>query len=68
MENGQVLHTLCPKCGEKIRAGVKFCVHCGVRFGGPVIMICPECGKEAPKGEKFCAECGSAYVVKKEDA
>lgn len=63
----QVQHTLCPKCGEKIRSGLKFCPQCGLRFVSQVVMVCPGCGKEAPKGEKFCSDCGQAYVAKSEE-
>lgn len=60
------VYTLCPKCGKMIKAGLKFCPHCGDRFvpEDKVDMVCPKCGKIAPEGEKFCSECGTLYVVK----
>ncbi len=58
-------YTLCPKCGKLIKAGLKFCPHCGDRFVAetPPKMVCPGCGKVAPSGEKFCSECGTAYAA-----
>ena len=60
-------YTICPMCGKKIKAGVKFCPHCGSRFAPEekVNMICPKCGKVAQDGEKFCSECGTQYATKK---
>jgi RNA polymerase subunit RPABC4/transcription elongation factor Spt4 len=60
------VYTLCPKCGKMIKAGLKFCPHCGDRFvpEEKVDMVCPKCGKIAPEGEKFCSECGTLYAAK----
>ncbi len=57
-------YTLCPKCGKMIKAGLKFCPHCGDRFvpEEKAKMVCPRCGKIAPEGEKFCSECGTPYA------
>lgn len=59
-------YTLCPKCGKMIKAGLKFCPHCGDRFvpEEKVNMVCPGCGKIALEGEKFCSECGTPYAAK----
>lgn len=65
MENqeNQIFYTLCPKCGKMIRAGLKYCPHCGDCFTPepPKKRVCPNCGKIAPAGERFCSDCGTAY-------
>ncbi len=60
MDN-QVIYTLCPMCGKKIKAGVKFCPQCSEPFieQAPPKRVCPNCGRAAT-GEKFCSECGTA--------
>lgn len=57
-------YTMCPKCGQIIKAGLKFCPHCGERFveEAPKALVCPNCGKVAPEGERFCSDCGTAYA------
>ncbi|MCB1211178.1 MAG: zinc ribbon domain-containing protein [Verrucomicrobiales bacterium] len=48
----------CPHCGEAVRAGAKFCGHCGKNITVPADNLCPACGgKVAPKA-KFCGHCG----------
>ena len=63
--------TTCPKCGNPLRPGAKFCGNCGLVIsaasaaqppagspapvGGPV---CPNCGKPVRPEAKFCANCG----------
>ncbi len=59
--NDQQFYTLCPKCGKKIKAGVKFCPQCAEPFieQEPPKRMCPNCGRVAA-GEKFCSQCGTA--------
>ncbi|MBX5321769.1 MAG: SPFH domain-containing protein [Candidatus Bathyarchaeota archaeon] len=50
---------VCPNCGAKNPAGVKFCGQCGSSLAPPVKVKCPKCGAENPAGMKFCGNCGS---------
>lgn len=45
----------CPKCGNLVAPGKKFCGECGEKI--PSKKFCKECGAEV-KG-KFCGECGA---------
>ncbi len=61
MENNNF--ALCPRCGQPVQTGTKFCPHCGcslAELSSP--KCCPNCGKIAPHGEKFCSSCGTAYT------
>lgn len=55
----------CPKCGNKLPAGAKFCLECGTKIEvlDPNEIICPSCGEKTPKG-KFCMKCGTPLVNK----
>ena len=46
--------TKCPKCGNTLKYGDKFCSECGTAL----IRKCPNYGKDLSSGEKFCSECG----------
>ena len=46
---------ICSKCGEELKEGSKFCVHCGTKLK----KICVKCGKQIKIGKKFCKYCGS---------
>ena len=46
--------TKCPKCGNTLKYGDKFCSECGTAL----IRKCPNCGKDLSSGEKFCSEFG----------
>ncbi len=46
----------CPKCGNTVPAGTKFCPECGSKLGQ---SFCSECGAKVMPGMKFCAECGN---------
>ena len=55
---------VCSKCGMPLKAGVKFCKHCGTRADIPVAVpqeapagLCA-CGAKIVKGAKFCRQCG----------
>ena len=45
----------CPKCGEEVNIGSKFCPHCGNAF----IYNCPNCGNAVNPSQKFCDNCGT---------
>ncbi|MDD5504858.1 MAG: CsgG/HfaB family protein [Candidatus Omnitrophica bacterium] len=48
--------SVCPKCGNDIDNGAKFCAHCGLQLEG---LICPKCGRELSPGTNFCQDCGT---------
>jgi hypothetical protein len=45
----------CPKCGQSLNEGVKFCGQCGA-----AVRRCPMCGAELKEGAAFCGQCGAA--------
>jgi uncharacterized membrane protein YvbJ len=49
--------TVCPKCGEPLKEGAKFCHKCGAKIGA---KVCKSCGKDIPEDAKFCPFCGKA--------
>jgi len=49
---------ICPKCGAKNTAGMKFCGNCGASLLPKPMVICPNCKAENPAGMKFCGNCG----------
>ena len=51
----------CPKCGNTIPSGSKFCPECGHKFANTI--TCPSCNKEIPAGSKFCLECGYKFAT-----
>lgn len=55
----------CPKCGNKLPAGAKFCLECGskIEILDANEILCPSCGEKTPKG-KFCMKCGTPLVNK----
>ncbi|MBE6689667.1 MAG: zinc-ribbon domain-containing protein [Ruminococcaceae bacterium] len=67
MNQNQVLWTLCPMCGQKIRVGVDHCSGCGKVFYKPVAAVKPapavpmkaetKAPAAAPAGT-VCPECG----------
>ncbi len=52
----------CPKCGQLIPGGTKFCPSCGYSLTAPPPAAagptCPKCGQPAGTG-KFCMNCGA---------
>ena len=47
--------TPCPSCSKPVRAGAKFCDHCGAKMEA----ACSECGAALRPGAKFCDSCGA---------
>ncbi len=47
---------LCKQCGAKIKAGNKFCEHCGAK-NAPA--FCSNCGAKLEVGSLFCGNCGT---------
>lgn len=65
---------ICPACGEKFSADMKFCCYCGAKLEAPkkpepepepvaeaqpAKPICPVCGAELGETAKFCTNCGT---------
>lgn len=46
----------CPKCGNLVSAGNKFCDKCGAPIATEI--ICAECGTKNEANAKFCVKCG----------
>lgn len=57
--------TVCPKCGNHMAAGAKFCLECGAKLEAEVKKTCPRCGSLLPAGAKFCVECGTRLEEEK---
>ena len=51
--------TVCPECGEPVKATAKFCESCGAKLATK--KFCPECGAELKATAKFCSECGYKF-------
>ena len=57
----------CPKCGNEVAEGKKFCGKCGTRLdvvaAAPAAVakaaVCPSCGAAVAPGKKFCGKCGA---------
>ena len=53
---GKKVTNACPKCGQEVPVGAKFCPNCGEKMDSK--KFCPNCGKPLAPGAKFCGECG----------
>lgn len=60
----------CPKCGNPVNPGQKFCTKCGTKINAapqqPVnssANVCPSCGAPLNPGQKFCTKCGTKIVA-----
>ena len=58
----------CPKCGNEVPEGKKFCGKCGTKLEvAPVVNnatnICAKCGAELTPGKKFCGKCGTPVAA-----
>jgi membrane protease subunit (stomatin/prohibitin family) len=51
----------CPKCGQPIDEGQKFCNNCGSRVFEE--RSCIKCGKPMGSSSKFCSECGAKQTA-----
>ena len=47
----------CPKCGQPLTPGAKFCSQCGAKQGAE--DRCAACGQPLASGAKFCPNCGA---------
>lgn len=45
----------CPRCGETVSPGSKFCDSCGFHLNS---FCCPNCGTKRSGKGKYCTECG----------
>ncbi len=52
-----VAGAFCPKCGQPLTPGAKFCSQCGAKQG--VEDRCAACGQPLAPGAKFCPNCGA---------
>jgi len=59
---------LCPSCGAKNPATVKFCGSCGASLAPVAKVVCPNCKAENPANLKFCGNCGKPLTVATEVA
>ncbi|MBM4202233.1 MAG: zinc ribbon domain-containing protein, partial [Gammaproteobacteria bacterium] len=50
---------LCPKCSTEVRAGHRFCTHCGT----PLNNFCALCGFANLPGARFCGGCGEPQTT-----
>lgn len=57
----------CPKCGNEVQEGKKFCGKCGTKLEAVTqeqplaakAAVCPSCGAPVAPGKKFCGKCGA---------
>lgn len=60
----------CPKCGNELKEGQKFCTKCGTPVSKsvqvkerapqtPSLSVCPKCGSPLKENQKFCTKCGT---------
>lgn len=62
---------ICPKCGNEVQDGKKFCGKCGNKMeisGGAIQTnnVCPQCGAPVTPGKKFCGKCGAKLITSEE--
>lgn len=53
---------ICPKCGNEVQDGKKFCGKCGAKLetaGSSGGAVCSKCGAPLTPGKKFCGKCGT---------
>jgi membrane protease subunit (stomatin/prohibitin family) len=56
----------CPKCGQLVPPGNRFCPSCGAAIGpaapAAATVPCPKCGQPTAPGAKFCPSCGASLA------
>jgi hypothetical protein len=57
VETIQSENVKCPKCGQSLSTGVKFCNYCGAKI--VPMKYCSECGSQIERTAKFCSFCGA---------
>lgn len=54
---------ICPKCGNEVQDGKKFCGKCGNKMEVVEVKaadaVCSKCGAPITPGKKFCGQCGT---------
>lgn len=64
----------CPKCGNEVAEGKKFCGKCGTKLEinqnqnvqKADAAVCPNCGAPITPGKKFCGKCGAKLIEQTE--
>jgi predicted amidophosphoribosyltransferase len=56
-ETPQSENVKCPKCGQSLSTGAKFCNYCGAKI--VPMKYCSECGSQIEETAKFCSFCGA---------
>lgn len=59
------MSVICPKCGNQLPEGAKFCGSCGTNlaaFEKPPANVCTNCGNPLKEGAKFCNVCGTKIM------
>ena len=61
---------ICPKCGNEVQEGKKFCGKCGNKMetdgasgSDGSSLVCSKCGAPITPGKKFCGKCGTPVGV-----
>lgn len=62
---------ICPKCGNEVQEGKKFCGKCGNKMelsttastSGSSGLVCSKCGAPITPGKKFCGKCGTPVAA-----
>lgn len=62
MEGNNYSPTTCPKCGETLNDGQRFCPSCGADIDAYKNRSCAKCGAAIADGQTFCTECGAKYL------
>ena len=63
MEGNNYSPTTCPKCGETLNDGQRFCPSCGADIDAYKNRSCAKCGAAIADGQTFCTECGAHFSM-----
>ncbi len=57
-----VVTAACAQCGQPLKDGAAFCIHCGCKAApaAPAKRFCTNCGTELKAQARFCTGCGRA--------